>query len=385
MRLYYIAGKTLNKRALATVFLSIILVVPAFASPLGLQFRISSAQVPTGLTGVIIPLYSDPGSEWTAVANMKEAYPSVPIIAVVNPDNGPGVYQDSNYVSGINLLEAAGVIVLGYVYTSYGYRPIANVETDVNSWKQMYHINGILFDEMSRLTGYEGYYSSLNSYAKSLGYTFTIGNPGGPIPTSYIGTLDNIVIYENLGLPSQSYLSSLGYQKNDFTSVSYGVPTLDQNFVSNAFNYVGYLYITDQSSPNPYTELPSYFGALVSDLAQIDSLVHVVSATVDTVSLSGTSIQGLWTVIQSRGATLETGYSPLSFTAIAGDQYEVTAANYGNYIFNHWSTGSANNTIVIAPSQATTLVAYYSNFKTCMLILGTIMHIKMFCISSNGA
>jgi len=349
----------LKRRISITVFLIIVIVIPVFAAPRAF-FPITHAQSETNLTGIIIPLYSYPGNEWREVANIKEAYPLVPIVAVINPDNGPGTSQDPNYVSGIGLLHSAGVTVVGYVYTSYAARPITSVIANINSWKQMYKVNGIFFDQMSNVPGYENYYSSLNSYAASLGYTITIGNPGAAVPASYIGTLDNILIYENVGLPSISYLSSLGYQKSDFSSVSYGVPTIDSSFLSSSSAYLGYVYVTDQNMPNPYTTLPSYFETLVSTLSQIDSLPTTVSVTIQTVDMSGNQIQGLWTVVQSGGATFQTGFSPMSFTATSGVQYEVTVSNYGNDVFSHWSTGSTSNTITITPSQATTLVAYYN-------------------------
>jgi hypothetical protein len=310
-----------------------------------------SAQTETSSTGVIVPLYSYPGSEWSSLAKMKEAYPSVPIVAVVDPDDGPGSSWDQNYANGISLLESAGVIVLGYVYTSYAARSITDVKNDVYGWSQMYWVNGVFFDEMSNVQGYESYYSNLNSYASSLGYTFTVGNAGAQVPSGYIGTMDNIVIYENKGLPTISYLSSLGYQKSDFSSLSYGVSSLNTTFVASASSYVSYMYITDEGMPDPYTKLPSYFGTLLSTLS--------LTVTVQTDDLSGNQIYGLWTVVRSGGSIIQKGFSPLSFTATSGDQYEITVSNYGNYVFNHWNNGSTNRTIMIYPTQATTLVAYY--------------------------
>ncbi|MHB2036611.1 MAG: spherulation-specific family 4 protein, partial [Nitrososphaerales archaeon] len=67
-------------------------------------------------TGVMIPLYSYPGSDWNVVEQAKLAHPSVPIVAIINPNNGPGGSQDPNYVAGVNNLRSAGVTVLGYVY-----------------------------------------------------------------------------------------------------------------------------------------------------------------------------------------------------------------------------------------------------------------------------
>ena len=98
------------------------------------------------------------------------------MVAVVNPDNGPGYYQDPVYVQAIESLRAVGIIVIGYVYTSYGARSQSDIISNINSYKQWYDINGIFFDEMANVRGYESYYSNLSNYARTLGYTITVGN-----------------------------------------------------------------------------------------------------------------------------------------------------------------------------------------------------------------
>ena len=50
----------------------------------------------------IVPLYSAPGSgTWATVAAAKRAHPSVPILAIVNPNSGPGTAALSDYLAGI--------------------------------------------------------------------------------------------------------------------------------------------------------------------------------------------------------------------------------------------------------------------------------------------
>src|SRR5713226_9641864 len=162
----------------------------------------------TSSTGVIVPLYSYPGSYWTQVIQAKNAHPSVPIIAIINPNNGPGSSIDSTYTNSIQQLQSAGITVLGYVYTGYGSRSTSSAEADINTYNSWYHINGIFFDEMSNVSGNENYYSTLSSYVKSHGMTMTVGNPGTDTLSSYIGTVDNLVIYENPGLPTTPDLGS---------------------------------------------------------------------------------------------------------------------------------------------------------------------------------
>ena len=135
----------------------------------------------------------------------------------------------------------------------------------IGTW---YNVNGILFDEMNNVAGHESYYSAASQYAKSLGLTFTVGNPGADVPSTYVGKVDTILIYESQGYPSLSYLDGWHsfYSKNNWGITSYGDPNLSQSWITNAKRYVGYIYITNDVLPNPYDSLPNYFSTLVSDL-----------------------------------------------------------------------------------------------------------------------
>jgi hypothetical protein len=227
-------------------------------------------------TGLLIPFYLYPqvwisGNAYEQLASIATAHPSVGITAVINPDSGPGTSQDPNFVQGISILKNAGIHVIGYIYTSYASRPIADVEADIDRYVSFYgsSISGIMFDEMSNTAGNENYYSTLSNYAKSKGLTFTAGNPGTDTLPSYIGTVDTLNIYEGSGVPSLGYLSGgwhSNYSKQNFSLVVYGVPSLNQTYITSAAKYVGYMYITDANLPNPYDTLPPYLEQLVTIL-----------------------------------------------------------------------------------------------------------------------
>ncbi|MHB8566811.1 MAG: spherulation-specific family 4 protein [Nitrososphaerales archaeon] len=271
-------------------------------------------------TGVIVPLYSYPGSDWNIVEQAKYAHPSVPIVAIVSPDNGPGSSQDPNYVSGVDNLRSAGVTVLGYVYTSYASRSSASVIADINTYKSWYNINGIFFDEMSNVPGNEAYYLALSTYAKSIGLGFTVGNPGRIVPASYIGTVDCIVTYENQGLPNISSLASLdaNFSKNGLAAISYGVNALDTSFAQSASKYVGYIYLTDNSLPNPYSELPPYFSSLVASLdtssATSSSTTTITKYTQPVITRTSTSTTATSTTTYTHKVSTTTSDSSTSTT-----------------------------------------------------------------------
>ncbi len=221
--------------------------------------------------GTIVPLYtSPPHASWTALAAAKRANPSVPVMAVVNPGNGPGTSARSGYTTAIADLVAAGVKVVGYVYTSYGNRAAADVQADIDRWHSFYPaVTGIFFDEMSNVAGLEPYYAGLTAYAKSHGSDLTIGNPGTDSRASYVGTVDVIFIYETSGLPSVDKLAGwhTSYDRRNFGIIPYGV-SMDAAFVAAAKQSVGYIYLQNDVLPNPWDSVPAYFGDLVAALAR---------------------------------------------------------------------------------------------------------------------
>jgi len=199
----------------------------------------------------------------------KQAHPAVPVVAIVNASNGPGASLDPSYLTGINKLASAGVLVIGYVYTSYAARAQAAVKSDIDAWKAWYPaVGGIFFDEQSTTVGQESYYAALSSYAKGKGLTYTVGNPGTDTVASYVGTVDTILTYESAGLPTIASLQGWHAQhsKDNFGVIPYAVPALDATFVASAKQHVGYIYLTSDTLPNPWDSLPAYFGALVAEL-----------------------------------------------------------------------------------------------------------------------
>ena len=238
------------------------------------------------MTGVLVPLYASPGATWARVATAKLANPTVPFVAIVNPCNGPGSEFNAKYAKGISQLQSEGVLVLGYVYTKYGKRLPSRAASEIDSYVNWYHVDGVLFDEMSNVAGYERYYSFLSENAKSLGCKFTFGNPGTMTLPSFLETVDNLVIYENRGLPSLGSLRSLtmGYDKSHFSYVSHGVSQLDSFMVERTSSFVNYLYVTAAGHDQAYFSIPEYFEVLISWLARIDggtstqmpSLLHLL-------------------------------------------------------------------------------------------------------------
>jgi hypothetical protein len=224
---------------------------------------------PAPVAGTIVPLYTYPThSSWSAIVAAKNNHPTVPVIAVVNPASGPGSTVDSTYTTGINNLRAAGIKVLGYVATGYTARSEALVQTEMDRWRSFYPaVNGIFFDEMSNTSGQENYYRRQDAYARSKGFTYTVGNPGTDTVASYVGVVDTIIVYESAGLaPLPTWYQQ--FPRDKFAVIPYKVPAVDVNYVATTKQSIGFIYMTNDDLPNPWDSLPVYFPALLDELAR---------------------------------------------------------------------------------------------------------------------
>jgi Spherulation-specific family 4 len=240
------------------------------AAPAATPAAAATTAAAANVTGTLIPLYTTPSDpSWAAVAAAKTAHPGVPVLAVVNPSNGPGDVADPGYTRGIANLAAAGVKVIGYVHTSWGGRPAAQLEADMDRWHRFYPaVTGVFFDEQATAAGGDGYYRSLTAYAKAHGFDFTVGNPGSDSAAAYVGSVDLLLIYENKGLPSLQALGGwhASYARSNFGVIPYGCPTLDPAFVQAARTHVAYVYVQSDVLPNPWDSVPAYLDALVGAL-----------------------------------------------------------------------------------------------------------------------
>ncbi len=223
-------------------------------------------------TGVMVPLFSYLGPSWPQLIKWHQKYPTVPMMAVVDPARGPGAFRDPDFQLGVQSLQNAGIPVLGYIATAYAHVSLGVVEASITNYRNWYHVNGMVIDQENN-TGMESYYAALTKFDTSLGMTITVGNPGTEVPSSYVGTTDAIVIYESPGVPSLSFIAGwhASYPKSNWVITAYDVPNLDVSWVKSASQYLGYLYITDGVWPDPYSSgLPSYMNTLMSTLADID-------------------------------------------------------------------------------------------------------------------
>ena len=135
-----------------------------------------------------IGLYSYPPSLFWSDA--IAAAPTTGII-IANVDSGPGTGYESNFGDVYAEAAAAGILVIGYVYTSYAARSEADVEADIVSWYSFYgaSLGGIFFDEVEATTGNETYYTALVDYVHTNHAGSTVQLNPGVIPAeAYLST-----------------------------------------------------------------------------------------------------------------------------------------------------------------------------------------------------
>jgi hypothetical protein len=226
---------------------------------------------------IVVPAYFYPsaGSPWTA---LTAAADDVEITAIMNPGNGPGANVDINYKNAVNALRAAGGRVIGYVYTSYGSRPLAQVTADVDKYAAMYSVDGIFVDEMANSGPAErlNYYKSIYEHVKAINPDWEVmGNPGTTTIEQYLTwpAADRLMVFENVGANYPAYVPSAwnsNYDRSRFVHLVHTQPTsaaMEANIASSVARNAGGVYVTNDVLGNPWDTLPTYWQAEVDAVA----------------------------------------------------------------------------------------------------------------------
>lgn len=226
-------------------------------------------------TGVLVPLYIYPSDgAWQPLIDQKIKHRSVDVIAVVNPNHGPGGARDSKYTKGIGLLVDAGIQVIGYVSTDRGNVREAKVQSDIRAWKELYpQVGGIFFDEQSSELGQETYYTNIVNYAKKdMGFSLAVGNPGTlSTKPPYFDILDIVLVHELNTYPTikelTDFLTNRNISREKCAVTPYGMSQLDPVQVETLSPYVKYIYVSDGIyKVDLWTGLPQYLPELFSTL-----------------------------------------------------------------------------------------------------------------------
>lgn len=236
---------------------------------------------------ILLPLYSYPNWYepesylWSDVARAAE---KVPIVAIINPNNGPdGQPPNQDYQRGLKDLRKSKITIVGYVYTKYGDRSLQEVEQDIALYNNYYHLDGIFLDETASKKQKLGYYQNIYQYIKNqTNLKQVIINPGTHIDEGFLTrpVADTAVIFEDAAQAWQKYTPQTyvsQYQHEHFASLIHSVADAAtmKNYIQEAVaRNFGYIYVTDDSPNNddgdPWNSLPSYWQ---SEIDYVQSLI----------------------------------------------------------------------------------------------------------------
>ncbi|MGP0065901.1 MAG: spherulation-specific family 4 protein, partial [Isosphaeraceae bacterium] len=137
---------------------------------------------------LLVPAYIYPNKDGRKEWNRLMAVASkVDIVAVANPDSGPGSASNADYSAIIADAAGHGVKLVGYVNTQYAKRALAEVEKDIDTWVDFYpQIAGFFLDQQSCDAQSATYYAELRTYVRGkLRDPLVITNPGSPCDRAF--------------------------------------------------------------------------------------------------------------------------------------------------------------------------------------------------------
>jgi hypothetical protein len=234
-----------------------------------------------------VPAYVFPGQ--SPLITLQRMNPA-PGVVILNPDNGNGSFN-AQWQSQAARLRDRGTTVLGYVYTSQAYRPIAEVEASIDNYLQPAsggsQVSGIFLDEMSASCSDESYYATLYAYIERLEPgAFVMANPGAPVNVCFLRpghvVADTFVTFEhdagtylsqyqgNIVNANGAITSGTQYPASRFCHLIYdaGSTQMHQIVGEAVARHAGYAYVTDATLPNPWDSVASYIYAEAKAMAR---------------------------------------------------------------------------------------------------------------------
>jgi Spherulation-specific family 4 len=238
---------------------------------------------------ILLPLYSYPNWYdrekylWKQVAAAAQR---VPIVAIINPNNGPDRSPpNADYQQGIKDLHQANVKTIGYVRSNYGKRSLKAVKADIDLYFKHFNVDGIFIDESASARDKLDYYQQLYKYIKSQSDRYqVIINPGTNADESYVSrsVADVVVMFENQQREWNHYhppAYTKKYPPQHFAALIHTTSnsrlmktTLDRA----AKERFGYIYITNDSTEtannNPWDTLPIYWHSQVEYIQKLNAM-----------------------------------------------------------------------------------------------------------------
>jgi len=228
-------------------------------------------------TRLLVPAYFYPAGEGLkAWDRLIAAADKAPVVAIVDPDNGPGKRVDENYRALLERARRSKLALIGYVTLSYAKRPVAEVKADVDRWLSLYPgmVDGIFFDEQPSGPEHVAFAAECFAHARRrIKDARVVSNPGTTCAPEYLALAEGptVCLFENkTGVDAyQPPAWAAKFAAERMAILLYDVPTaaLKRSLQEMGRKRGGYVYVTDASGANPWDRLPSYWDDEVSAVA----------------------------------------------------------------------------------------------------------------------
>jgi hypothetical protein len=204
--------------------------------------------------GSLVPAYLKP----KAILALVERS-TLPRLLVINPASGPGLAPDPAYREAITAAQAGGTQVLGYVPTTWGARPMADTEADIDRYRDWYRVDGVFLDEAASAASRLSYYHALSHYARGAGARFVVLNPGLMPAREYFDIADAIVTFEGPISAYRERRPAGGISPERTVHLIYGASREQALRALKPSPSAGYMYLTSGTLPHPWGTVPDYF------------------------------------------------------------------------------------------------------------------------------
>jgi hypothetical protein len=237
------------------------------------------AVIASGRLRLLVPAYIYPGGEgrkdWQ---RLIDASSKVEIVAIANPNSGPGTGRNLDYAAIFTEASEHGIKLVGYVSTDYGKRPQAEIKNDVDAWARFYpQLRGFFFDQQPSESQHAAHFAELREFVKQrIPDPLVITNPGVPCDEAYLSrAVSNVTCvfvnyqgFEQFELPAPLK----AYDPARFAAMPYNIPDVEtmRTVVKEAIiKRIGYLYVSDAKPPNQWGKLPVYWEAEVDAVSRV--------------------------------------------------------------------------------------------------------------------
>jgi hypothetical protein len=323
-------------------------------------------------TGIMIPYYAYPTDVYTnvdiaAMMDFKRKNKTVPIMVILNPENGAGTIVDGNYTYAIKMLKGSGCNVIGYVSTNYTITAIETVKADIDKWIELYpDTEGIFLDEMSweDETIKTDYYKELNRYIKSLGMIVTVANPGANVTESYVieECADIFMDWESAAWPADVDMQQLWNDGSSSHSLNKRCCAVYDGLLDGGWNdvvfdkvreYYGWVYYTEDTTANPWDSLSTFMETMLDRIVGIDIQTDVENnpATQLSTKIPKNITQAYTNLVQD-----PTDLTTANWSSASGGAAEITTQSINGNLFT-----KVYNTTVLLGTVRQPILASFTN------------------------